>query len=55
MRLARRNVRSVMMPPFHFRSFMRGCLMGTSILMVLWALGAVAVWLVWRFMFSPWW
>ena len=42
------------MPPFHFRSFMRGCLMGTSILMVLWALGAVAVWLVWRFMFSPW-
>ena len=30
------------MPPFNFRSFMRGCLMGTSILLVLCLLGAVA-------------
>jgi len=29
--------------------------MGTSILLGLWVLGAVAVWLVWRFMFSSWW
>jgi hypothetical protein len=29
--------------------------MGTSILLGLWVLGAVAVWLMWRFMFSPWW
>ncbi len=49
------NARSVMMPPFHVRSFMRGCLMGASILLGLWMLGAVAVWLLWRFMFSPWW
>ena len=51
----RSNARSVTMPPFHFRSFMRGCLMGTSILLVLWLLGAVAVWLLWRLMFSSWW
>jgi hypothetical protein len=43
------------MSPFHYRAFMRGCLLGTSILLGLWVLGAVAVWLVWRFMFSPWW
>jgi hypothetical protein len=51
----RSNARSVTMPPFHFRSFLRGCLLGTSILLGLWLLGAVAVWLVWRFMFAPWW
>jgi hypothetical protein len=51
----RRNARSVTMPPFNYRAFLRGCLLGTSILLGLWVLGAVAVWLVWRFMFSPWW
>jgi hypothetical protein len=51
----RRNARSVPMPPFHARAFLRGCLLGTSILLGLWVLGAVAVWLVWRFMFAPWW
>src|SRR5262245_57568537 len=51
----RSNARSVTMPPFNFRSFMRGCLMGTRILLGLWVLGAVAVWLLWRFMFSSWW
>ena len=50
-----RNARSVLMSPFHVRSFLRGCLMGTSILLGLWMLGAVAVWLLWRFIFSPWW
>jgi len=49
------NTRSVLMSPFHYRSFLRGCLMGTSILLGLWVLGAGAVWLLWRFMFSPWW
>jgi hypothetical protein len=29
--------------------------MGTSILLVLWLLGAVAVWVLWRLMFSSWW
>ena len=43
------------MPPFHSRSFLRGCLLGTSILLVLWLLVGVVVWLVWRFMFSSWW
>jgi hypothetical protein len=43
------------MPPFNYRVFLRGCLLGTSILLGLWVLGAVAVCLVWRFMFSPWW
>jgi hypothetical protein len=51
----RRNARSVPMPPFNYRAFLRGCLLGTSILLGLWGLGAVAVWLVWRFMFAPWW
>jgi hypothetical protein len=51
----RSNARSVTMPPFNFRSFMRGCLMGTSILLGLWVLGAVAVWVLWHFMFSSWW
>ena len=43
------------MPPFHFRSFVRGCLLGTSILLGLGLLGAVAVWVLWRLMFSSWW
>ena len=51
----RRTARSMTMPPFNYRSFMRGCLLGTSILLGLWLLGAVAVWLLWRFMFAPWW
>ena len=50
-----RTARSVTMPPFHYRAFLRGCLLGTSILLGVWLLGAVAVWLVWRFMFSAWW
>jgi hypothetical protein len=51
----RSNARSVTMPPFNSRAFLRGCLMGTSILLGLWLLVGVAVWLVWRFMFAPWW
>jgi hypothetical protein len=39
----RSNARSVTMPPFHYRSFLRGCLMGTSILLGLWLLAGVAV------------
>jgi hypothetical protein len=42
-------------PTFHYCAFLRGCLLGTSILLGLWVLGAVAVWLLWRFMFSSWW
>jgi len=49
------GARSVMMSPFNYRAFLRGCLLGTSILLGLWVLAAVAVWLVWRFMFSSWW
>jgi hypothetical protein len=41
------------MLPFHVRSFLRGCLMGTSLLLGLGLLGAVAVWVLWRLMFSP--
>ena len=51
----RRTARSVTMPPFDVRAFLRGCLLGTSILLGLWLLGAVAVWLLWRFMFATWW
>ena len=51
----RRTARTVTMPSFHVRAFRRGCLLGTSILLGLWLLGAVAVWLLWRFMFAPWW
>jgi hypothetical protein len=43
------------MRPFAFRDFLRGCLLGTGVLVGLWLLGAVAVWLVWRFIFSAWW
>jgi hypothetical protein len=51
----RRHARRETMPPFHFRAFLRGCLLGTSILLGLCVLGAVAVGLLWRFMFAPWW
>jgi hypothetical protein len=51
----RRHARRGTMPPFHFRAFLRGCLLGTSILLGLCVLGAVAVGLLWRFMFAPWW
>jgi len=51
----RSNARSVTMSPFNYRSFMRGCLMGTGILLLLWLLGAVGVWVLWRLMFSSWW
>jgi hypothetical protein len=40
---------------FHYRAFLQGCLLGTSILVGLSVLGSVAVWLLWRFMFSSWW
>jgi hypothetical protein len=43
------------MSPFNSRAFLRGCLLGTSLLVGLWLLVGVAVWLVWRFMFAPWW
>jgi hypothetical protein len=43
------------MPPLNSRAFLHGCLLGTSILLVLGLLVGVAVWLVWRFMFSAWW
>ena len=31
------------MSPFHVRSFLRGCLLGASLLLGLWLLGAVAL------------
>jgi hypothetical protein len=43
------------MQPFAFRPFLRGCLLGTSLLLGLWLLGALAVWVLWRLMFSAWW